>query len=214
MLKVNEIFSSVQGEGPHAGEASIFIRLTGCNLKCTWCDSKYSWEEGKEISVSEIIERVKLFPTMNIVITGGEPLLWNLDMLVDELIKEDFDVYIETNGTLEPRRGITNLVDFIVSPKLKSSGNKRPKLAKYFQHNLYVNFKFVIKDGNSLDEMLEFIEEFKINIDDNIYLMPESITVEDHNTILKKLFSFVTNNPEYKISPRLQILAYGNRRGV
>ena len=214
MLRVNEIFSSVQGEGPHAGEASIFIRLTGCNLKCTWCDSKYSWEEGKEISVSEIIERVKLFPTKNIVITGGEPLLWNLDMLVYELRHEGFSISIETNGTIEPSIGIKHMVEFIISPKLKSSGNKKPSLTKSFQNNSYVNFKFVIKDYSSIDEMLKFMEEFKVETDENIYLMPEAITVEEHNQILPTLFYYVSNNPEYKISPRLQILAYGNRRGV
>lgn len=220
-LKVNEVFYSIQGEGPNCGTAATFIRLTGCNLKCSFCDSKYSWSEGKEKTVEEIVEEVKKYPAKLIVITGGEPLLWNLFSLVSaikliptERFEEKYKIEIETNGTLEPKEELILKVDsWVVSPKLSNSGNKKTKLAKYFKDSANINFKFVIENKKDLIEMLTFLKKNKIYCKP-IYLMPQCTTAEGHNKILPLLFEFVKQTTWFKISPRLQILAFGNWRGV
>jgi len=118
ILKIAEIFPSLQGEGLRQGEPTIFIRLSGCNLKCPFCDTKYAWKDGKQYSTEEILENVKkiwsLFPARWVCITGGEPLLQDVSRLVRTLRKEGFKVQVETNATLyQPL-----LVDwYSISPK-------------------------------------------------------------------------------------------------
>jgi len=102
-LKVNEIFASVQGEGLRQGEPTIFVRLSGCNLRCDFCDTKYAWESGGDISVQQVIEQVKQqhkeFPADWVCITGGEPLLQDIRELSQKIKSEDLKIQIETNGT-------------------------------------------------------------------------------------------------------------------
>ena len=101
-MRVNEIFESLQGEGPFAGRPSIFVRLSGCNLNCSWCDSKYH-AKGDETTVKEVVEQIKSFKTKHIVISGGEPLLQEGELwkLVGALIGKDYTFEIETNGTID-----------------------------------------------------------------------------------------------------------------
>jgi 7-carboxy-7-deazaguanine synthase len=100
LLKVNEIFYSIQGESSFAGIPFVFIRLTGCNLRCTYCDTKYAYEEGTEMSVEQIIEEIKKYNCPYVEVTGGEPLLQEeTPGLVNSLIDDDFTVLVETNGT-------------------------------------------------------------------------------------------------------------------
>ena len=103
MLKVKEIFRSIQGEGPNVGTPAVFIRLSGCNLKCSWCDTDHE-SDAQESSESAIMSHVLGLLTSNrfVVITGGEPLLQDLSQLLDLLIAEDITIQIETNGTLYP----------------------------------------------------------------------------------------------------------------
>ena len=93
ILKVSEIFASIQGEGLRQGEPTIFVRLTGCNLRCDFCDTKYSWEGGDDISVQQVIEQVKHrhkeFPADWVCITGGEPLLQDIRELAQKIKRED-----------------------------------------------------------------------------------------------------------------------------
>lgn len=103
ILKVSEIFASVQGEGLRQGEPTIFVRLIGCNLRCNFCDTKYAWEGGDDISVQQVIEQVKQqhkeFPANWVCITGGEPLLQDIRELAQKLKEKDLKIQIETNGT-------------------------------------------------------------------------------------------------------------------
>ncbi len=100
MLKVNEIFYSIQGESSFSGIPFVFIRLAGCNLRCSYCDTKYAYEDGKEFTTKQILKEVKKFKCRYVEITGGEPLLQDeTPMLVDYLIDKGFTVLIETNGT-------------------------------------------------------------------------------------------------------------------
>lgn len=104
ILKITEIFSSVQGEGLRQGEPTLFVRFSGCNLKCSFCDTKYAWNGGQEYSTAQILEKIKKlkndFPAQWVCLTGGEPLLQDVEELVRALKRERFKVQIETNATI------------------------------------------------------------------------------------------------------------------
>ncbi len=101
-VKVSEIFESIQGESTYAGLPCVFIRLSGCNLRCSYCDTRYVFEEGKEMSIDEILSRLKGKGQKLVEITGGEPLLQEgVYKLTRELLDKDFEVLIETNGSID-----------------------------------------------------------------------------------------------------------------
>ena len=122
MLKVNEIFKSIQGEGSFAGRLCSFVRLTGCNLRCIYCDTKYAYEKGEYLSIEEIVKRVKTLRSNLVEITGGEPLLQKQTYeLIDTLIKKKYIVLIETNGSIS----IKNISQHaIIILDLKCPGSK------------------------------------------------------------------------------------------
>jgi 7-carboxy-7-deazaguanine synthase len=103
-LKISEIFTSVQGEGLRQGEATLFVRLAGCNLKCDFCDTKYAWKGGENLEVDQIIKRLeqenKQFPADWVCLTGGEPLIQDVGSLSERLKKRGKKIQIETNATL------------------------------------------------------------------------------------------------------------------
>ena len=114
-MKVNEIFYSLQGEGVYTGTAAVFLRLSGCNMKCWFCDTK-GHEQGTEMTEEEIAERVSQYPARHIVITGGEPTMQLNARLTQLLHEKDFYIQIETNGALPLKDGTE--VDWITcSPK-------------------------------------------------------------------------------------------------
>lgn len=101
MIKINEIFYSIQGEGQWMGFPNIFIRTTGCNLRCSYCDTKFAYEDGEEMSISNIFKLISQFRCKQVCITGGEPLLQNqISELIEELTKQEYKVIIETNGSI------------------------------------------------------------------------------------------------------------------
>ena len=101
-LVVNEIFHSIQGESRHAGRPCVFVRLTGCNLRCVWCDTAYAFEEGETKTVGAVAERVASFGTRYVLLTGGEPLLQpGVHDLAAELLERGHEVAIETGGSLD-----------------------------------------------------------------------------------------------------------------
>ena len=112
MRKINEIFYSLQGEGYHTGTPAVFVRFSGCNLKCSFCDTQH--EEGTLMTDDEIIAEVSKYPAATVILTGGEPSLWIDDALVDRLHEAGTDVCIETNGT----RPLPASIDWVTcSPK-------------------------------------------------------------------------------------------------
>jgi 7-carboxy-7-deazaguanine synthase len=102
ILKVNEIFHSIQGESRHAGRPCVFVRLTFCNLRCSWCDTAYAFEEGSDLPVGDILSRVAAFGTRYVLITGGEPLAQEcVHDLIRELCDRGYEVAVETGGSLD-----------------------------------------------------------------------------------------------------------------
>ncbi len=129
-LKINEIFYSLQGEGLRQGEPTVFIRLSGCNLKCDFCDTQYAWENGLDMSVDQIcneVEDIRRFhPSRWICITGGEPLFQDISSLTQQLKADKWKIQVETNGIIY--KNLT--VDwYTVSPKPE----------EYFVHSEYTN---------------------------------------------------------------------------
>lgn len=104
ILKITEIFPSIQGEGLRQGEPTIFVRFTGCNLRCAFCDTKYAWKGGKDYTTEQLLRRIERtairFPASWVCLTGGEPLLQDLEKLVRKLRDEKFKVQVETNATI------------------------------------------------------------------------------------------------------------------
>jgi len=202
-MKVNNIFYSIQGEGRNIGKPSLFIRFSGCNLKCKFCDTSH--QTYKEMTVEEIVEKVK--GHKNIVLTGGEPLLQqDINKLIQQINKLKIPIEIETNGTIyDPT--LINKVHFNVSPKLSNAGYK-PIETILKKYNNKCDFKFVIDNKKSLIEAIELIEEYKLK---NIIFMPEGIDKKIIERRVKLLLNEVKKRyPDCRVLPRLHI-QYGLR---
>ncbi len=211
-MLINEIFYSIQGEGPSIGKPSVFLRLGGCNLKCKWCDSKYTWDpkvsDNKVMKLDQIIKKIESYPCNHLVITGGEPVLQQdgLKELLSELKK--YYVEIETNGSIALK--INKYIEqFNCSPKLKNSGNL-PYPLKILPTNKKVIYKFVISNKSDLNEVKKYCKKYKIP-KNRTWLMPEGTSKAD---ILKrsKWLIEICKKEGYNFSPRLHIMLYGNER--
>lgn len=164
MIKINEIYKSIQGESSKAGLPCVFVRLTYCNLRCTYCDSEYAFYDGKEMSISQIIDEVKKYNCKLVEITGGEPLFQNESIdLMKELCDEGFDVMLETSGSLSIK-DIDARVKIIMDLKCPSS--------KMMKKNLYENIeflkptdeiKFVIGNQEDYDWSKKIISDYHLN---------------------------------------------------
>jgi 7-carboxy-7-deazaguanine synthase len=121
-LKVNEIFYSIQGESSYAGRPCVFVRLTGCNLRCSYCDTRYAYEEGEDLEVDAIVDRVRSYRCPLVELTGGEPLMQaETPMLVTRLLDDGCEVLLETNGS-HGIGGIDRRCVRIIDIKCPSSG--------------------------------------------------------------------------------------------
>lgn len=227
-LPVSEIFQSIQGEGVSAGTTAVFLRTYYCNLSCTWCDTKYTWEnqvnakEGAEYrrsNLEEIIRRIKSYGCNRIVITGGEPLLHNapLGLLTQSLKHEGFFIEVETNGTIEPCSLLIESADqFNVSPKLTNSSvakyaRIKPRVIDAFTHSGKAWFKFVICEPRDVDEAEALISELAIP-KSRVLLMPEATSPK---VLAERSIWLATEckTRGFRLSPRLHIWLYGNERG-
>ena len=173
MLKVNEIFYSIQGESSFLGIPFVFVRLTGCNLRCSYCDTKYAYEEGEELTVEQILKQVKKYKCSYVEITGGEPLLQDdTPFLVDSLIDKGFNVLVETNGTKDVSV-ISDKATIIMDIKCPSSGESEKidwenikKLDKKDE------VKFVIAEKSDYDWAKEIITERNLTYKLEVLLSP------------------------------------------
>ena len=225
-MKISEIFESIQGEGTNAGKPAIFLRTAECNLRCTWCDTKYTWDwknfdyakEVKEISIKEIRQELEQFSNRHLVITGGEPLMQQDDLAeLLTFLKPEFYVEIETNGTILPNNALSSLVDqWNVSPKTSNSGNPLElcevnECYTFFSRQKNCYFKFVIENEDDLVEINILIEKYGLK-KNNILLMTQASTKEEM-AVREKMVLFMSKKNSLGFSPRMHVTKWGNQRG-
>jgi 7-carboxy-7-deazaguanine synthase len=158
VLRVNEIFHSIQGESTHAGRPCVFVRLTGCNLRCTWCDTAYAFREGQVFTVDEVLERVRAYDCPLVELTGGEPLLQSEAIdLMRALISQGHEVLLETGGSL-PIEHVPDGVRRIIDVKCPGSGeSERNRWENFEALRAGDELKFVIANRVDYDWAVEVL---------------------------------------------------------
>jgi len=151
-LKVNEIFYNIQGESSFAGRPCVFIRLSGCNLRCSYCDTQYAYQEGQHYSITKIIDLVDSYGCPLVEVTGGEPLMQNeTPGLVNKLLLNGFQVIMETNGSMDISKVSSSCIK-IMDIKCPSSGEQHQNDMKNIDRlSAKDEIKFVILDRNDFD---------------------------------------------------------------
>lgn len=195
LLPIMEAFYTVQGEGFHQGRAAYFIRLGGCNVGCHWCDVKESWDADAhpKRSVADIVAEAAKYPARLAVVTGGEPLMHQLDTLTTELQQAGFETNIETSGVYE----LTGTWDWVCfSPKKF----KAPQPDIYEQAN---EIKVVIYNKSDFD--FAEMHAQRVSPECRLYLQPEWGRSSE---MLPLLIDYVKDNPKWRIS--LQVHKYMN----
>jgi 7-carboxy-7-deazaguanine synthase len=228
-MKIAELFYSIQGEGRLAGVPSAFVRTSGCNLRCAWCDSPYtSWQpEGERLTVAQVLDRLAAFPRKHVVITGGEPMLVpEIVDLCSALRERGSHITIETAATIF-RPAACDLVS--LSPKLSNSTpweraggrwaarhdrlrSRRDVICRFMDWCDY-QLKFVIDRPVDVDEVLTLLAELPAVDRDRVLLMPQGVTREElaeRGTWLAE----VCKEQGFRYCPRLHIELYGNRRAT
>ena len=216
-LRVSEIFTSIQGEGVSAGTPSVFVRLQGCRVGCTWCDTKYSWDarHGEAMTLEALLDRIKGAAMPNVVVTGGEPLEHpDLVPLVAGIKALGLRVELETAGTQRPPD--LPIDQWNVSLKLAHSGvpaarRLRPDAIERFRE-LGAWFKFVVADEGDLDEVLSLQARYGLPTE-RILLMPLGMRREEQQVLMPRVIEWCRRHG-FRFSPRLHILIWGPRRGV
>ncbi len=235
-----EIFRSIQGEGPMAGRERTFIRLSGCNLHCAWCDTAYTWnwegspfrhesgvkyrpaEEMVKLSVAEAAARVLALPAEGVVITGGEPMLQRAALigLIEALHAgaPGLRIEMETNGSIAPDAQLAAQVDlFVVSPKLAHSGNDaalalKPEALAAFAALPHAHFKFVCQTPADADAVAVLAAQHNIP-PPRVSLMPEGISSGAIRARLPPLAEAARAHG-FSVSDRLHIHQFGQKRGI
>ena len=231
-LVVSEIFGpTFQGEGASIGRVCSFLRLGGCNLHCSWCDTPYTWDwtgrngrkfdprvELRRISIDDAFNDLESRGTDMIVISGGEPLLQQLALepLVRKARLAGWWIELETAGTIAPTPEIASGVSrFNVSPKLANSDNSlaarcRPEAVTSLQATGKASWKFVVRETDELDEVQDLVDRFHLN---PVYVMPEGVSASEIEKRSQDLAQSVLDRG-WNLTTRLHVLVYGNRRGV
>ncbi len=229
-MKLSELFYSVQGEGKLLGVPSVFVRASGCNLRCVWCDTPYtSWKpEGNDVAVDEIVRRVLEFPAKHVVVTGGEPMIMpDIAILCDELKAAGLHITIETAATVfQPVK-----VDLAsLSPKLSNStphfreGGKFavmhdkqrlnfPVIQNFIDTSPEFQLKFVVSAESDLAEIESILGRLKNWSPADVQLMPEGI---DSATLNSRAgwIAEICKRTGFRFCPRLHVLLYGHTRGT
>lgn len=215
-MKLTEIFHSIQGEGINIGLPTIFIRFSGCNLDCTWCDTDYAKHEGEEYTLDRVLERLGKYPgCRNVCVTGGEPLcqLDEARALMEKLLALDYGIVLETNGSVDlaPIAGLLGDTRMIIAMDVKtpSSGEQDSFLSSNLKFlNKKDMIKFVIADENDYEFSKKFLEHLRPNC--NIVFTSEG------GTNLRWLSEKVIQDDlNVRVLPQLHKLIWGsNARSV
>ena len=231
-MRISEIFYSIQGEGELTGVPSVFVRTTGCNLRCRWCDTKYaSWDpSGEEIALSEILDYVKARAANHVVLTGGEPMVAKgVSELAQALKDQNQHVTIETAATVSPDGIVCDLAS--LSPKLSNStpGSGEIESGWIEQHEARrlrldvidawmaqynYQLKFVVASQTDLKEIDDLLGILKITpVPHKVLLMPEGVTTES----LKERDAMLVEHCKqrgFRYCRRLHVDLFGNTPGT
>jgi 7-carboxy-7-deazaguanine synthase len=223
-LKIAELFYSIQGEGGLVGVPSVFVRTTGCNLRCAWCDTPYtSWQpEGTELSLRQIVDEVRAHPAHHVVVTGGEPMIQpEIIPLTEQLRAAGLHITIETAGTVfQP----VSCDLMSISPKLANSTPEGQWAARHDERRLQpevlmelmarydYQLKFVIQRPEDLPEVRDLIGAVDAD-PTRVILMPEG-TDPDQLRERALWLAEICKEEGFRFSPRLHVDLWGNRRGV
>lgn len=222
-MKVIEIFGSIDGEGKRTGQLATFIRLAGCNLRCTYCDTKYSFDvkNARDMSTDEIVTECKKIGYHNVTLTGGEPLLneGTVEFLIYALCNNGFQVNIETNGSIDLRNLTTERVlqgldfFFTVDYKTKFSGMNKYMNAYSFEclDSDKDIVKCVVANREDMDDALSYLDDFKCK-SFNIWFSPVYGEIEP-----REIVEYVKEHNRQDITVQVQlhkIIWDPNERGV
>jgi len=223
-LKIAELFYSLQGEGSLVGVPSVFIRTSGCNLRCGWCDTPYtSWTpEGTEFTLREILDEVGAHPARHVVVTGGEPMIQpEIIPLTERLRARGLHITIETAGTVfQPVA--CDLMS--ISPKLANSAPEgpwraqherlriQPEVLRQLMERYDYQLKFVIEKPQDLEEVRALVEALGAGRN-RVILMPEGTDREALRGRAAWLAE-ICKEEGFRFSPRLHVELWGNRRGT
>jgi len=231
-MLISEIFHSIQGEGELTGVPSVFVRTSGCNLRCVWCDTPYSsWTpEGEDVTVAAIVERVLAHSCKHVVLTGGEPMIARgIRELAARLQLAGTHVTIETAGTIAPEGIACNLAS--LSPKLANSTPSaalagaawierhertrlQPAVLRQWIDSYPFQLKFVVSDERQLAEIGELLVLLDRSIPAcKVLLMPEGVTVEQPGSRRDWLIDACKQHG-FRYCQRLHIDLFGNTRGT
>ena len=228
-MKISEIFYSIQGEGKLTGTPSVFVRTSGCNLRCTWCDTPYtSWSaEGEEISNGEIVERILLYPANHVVLTGGEPLIApGVEELTRAIRTAGKHLTIETAATVW-KDVVCDLAS--LSPKLDNStpvdreGGRFARAHDEQRINLETirhcmklgdyQLKFVVDRPEDMIEIDDLLRQIGDVLPQDVFMMPQGVTAAALQAKDPWLVRLCLDRG-FRYSPRLHILLFGNKRGT
>jgi len=230
-MLISEIFYSLQGEGELTGVPSVFVRTSGCNLRCNWCDTPYaSWQpEGEDRSVEEIVAEIQRHPARHVVLTGGEPMIAKeIHRLAKEIKQLGHHITIETAGTVAPDGIPCDLAS--LSPKLRNSQpddrlppawrerhnqtRLQPEVWRAWIDSGGYQFKFVIASPDDLREVETLLTAIERPVPAHkVLLMPEATNLERMRERASWL-SEICKVKGYRYAHRLHIELYGNRRGT
>ena len=197
-MKINEIFYSIQGESTYQGKPCIFIRTTGCNLRCTYCDTQYAYDAGEEISLEYLLLKVRDFNVKLVEITGGEPLIQkDVPELIQTLIEKKYKVLLETNGSIDidiVNKQAVRIVDMKCPSSGMHTGMKLDNLKKLGNHD---ELKFVIGNREDYEWAKKLITDYNLVKFPNILFQPV------HNKIPnRKLVKWILDD---KLKVRFQL---------
>ena len=231
-MNVMEIYRSIQGEGTLMGVPTTFVRFFACNLRCSWCDTKYSWSvrEGgtwESIPVQEVAERVQALRARHVVLTGGEPTLQKELAQLAQLLKDrEHHLTVETNVTIFPAAAVPLVDLWSLSPKLSSADENylRYRVIERFLATLWLDqqqWKFVIRDDQDEQLLRSLLRMYPIFAQQKLplILQPEGDTaITDYPAALERLAERIHdpfwNNYYVRVLPQLHVIIWGRRRWV
>ena len=209
-VSVNEIFYSIQGEAKNSGKPTIFIRTAGCPFNCSYCDTEYAFTDGKQTKISKIISSLKKYNTKYITVTGGEPLAQkNINVLLNELLKNSYIVSIETSGLVKID-DIPEDIEIVMDVKTPSSNESDKNI---FRNLKIINnkdvLKFVIGSKEDYEWSKNVLFENNLQSHPNIYFSPV------HEKLKPSSIASWILNDSLNVTLQLQIHKYiwGNERG-